>query len=78
MITTMKAYEQLQEEGLVTAVQGKGYYVNAQDSQMLKEQHLRRIEDNLSDAIASARIAGVSKQELQEMFFTLLAMDEEE
>lgn len=78
VITTMKAYEQLQEEGLVTAVQGKGYYVNAQDSQMLKEQHLRRIEDNLSDAIASARIAGVSKQELQEMFFTLLAMDEEE
>lgn len=77
VITTMKAYEQLQEEGLVTAVQGKGYYVNAQDSQMLKEQHLRRIEDNLSDAIASARIAGVSKQELQEMFFTLLAMDEE-
>lgn len=78
VITTMKAYEQLQEEGLVTAVQGKGYYVNAQDYQMLKEQHLRRIEDNLSDAIASARIAGVSKQELQEMFFTLLAMDEKE
>lgn len=78
VITTMKAYEQLQEEGLVTAVQGKGYYVNAQDSQMLKEQHLRRIEDNISDAIASARIAGVSKQELKEMFFTLLAMEEEE
>lgn len=77
VITTMKAYEQLQEEGLVTAVQGKGYYVNAQDSQMLKEQHLRKIEDNLSDAITSARIAGVSKEELQEMFFALLSMDEE-
>lgn len=77
VITTMKAYELLQEEGLVTAVQGKGYYVNAQDSQMLKEQHLRRIEESLSDAIHSARIAGVSRQELQEIFLTLLEMDEQ-
>lgn len=77
VITTMKAYELLQEEGLITPVQGKGYYINAQDSQMLKEQHLRRIEDSLTDAIHSARIAGVSRQELQEMFLTLLAMDEQ-
>lgn len=77
VITTMKAYEQLQEEGLVTAVQGKGFYVNAQDSQMMKEQHLRRIEENLTDAIVSARIAGVSKEELQEMFLALLNMEEE-
>ena len=41
VITTMKAYEQLAEEGLVTAVQGKGFYVNAQDSEMLKEQNLK-------------------------------------
>ena len=43
VITTMKAYELLEEEGLVTAVQGKGFYVNAQDSQMLKEQHMRKV-----------------------------------
>ena len=48
VITTMKAYEQLAEEGLVTAVQGKGFYVNAQNSEMLKEQHLRRVEEALS------------------------------
>ena len=33
VITTMKAYELLEQQGLVTAVQGKGYYVNAQDSE---------------------------------------------
>lgn len=76
VITTMKAYEQLQEEGLVTAVQGKGFYVNAQDTQMMKEQHLRRIEENLTDAIASARIAGIEQEELKKMFFTLLDMEE--
>ena len=43
VITTLKAYEQLEQEGLVTAVQGKGYYVNAQDTQMLIEQHRRKV-----------------------------------
>ena len=36
MINTMKAYEQLADEGLITAAQGKGFYVNAQDSEMIK------------------------------------------
>ena len=77
VITTMKAYEQLAEEGLVTAVQGKGYYVNAQDSDMLVEQHLRRVEDALLLAIQSARIAGLSKEALMETLQTLLTLDEE-
>ena len=65
VITTMKAYELLEEEGLVTAMQGKGFCVNAQDSQMLHEQHMRRIEDSLSDAIKAAKLAGVSREELE-------------
>lgn len=77
VITTMKAYEQLAEEGLVTAVQGKGYYVNAQDSDMLVEQHLRKVEDVLLLAIQSARIAGLSKEALMETLQTLLTLDEE-
>lgn len=72
VITTMKAYEQLEAEGLVTAVQGKGYYVNAQDGQMLREQHLRRVEENLLAAISAGRIAGMSDAELTETFRTLL------
>lgn len=77
VITTMKAYEQLAEEGLVTAVQGKGYYVNAQDSDMLVEQHLRKVEDALLLAIQSARIAGLSKEALMQTLQTLLTLDEE-
>ena len=64
VITTMKAYEQLEKDGLVSAVQGKGFYVNAQDADMLKEQHMRKIENALTEAIAAARIAGVSNEEL--------------
>ena len=47
VITTMKAYEQLESEGLVTAMQGKGFYVNSQDSDMMKEQYMRKVEENL-------------------------------
>jgi len=64
VITTMKAYELLEQEGLVTAMQGKGYLVNAQDSEMLREQHLRRLEESLTDAIKAARIAGMTDKEL--------------
>ena len=76
VITTMKAYEQLAEEGLVTAVQGKRFYVNAQDSEMLKEQHLRKVEGSLTAAIAAAKIAGMSNTELVDTLQTLLSMDE--
>lgn len=76
VITTMKAYELLEAEGLVTAAQGKGFYVNAQDSEMLREQHLRRVEEALQQAISAAEIAGMTDEELQETLQTLLRMKE--
>ena len=76
VITTVKAYELLEAEGLVCAVQGKGFLVNAQDSEMLKEQHIRRVEDSLMEAIGAAKIAGISSGELEEMLRTLLKMQD--
>ena len=76
VITTMKAYEQLEAEGLVTAMQGKGFYVNAQDSEMLKEQHIRKVEEALNIAIKSADIAGLSDKELIQTLKALLAVKE--
>ncbi len=71
VITTMKAYEELTAEGLVSAVKGKGYFVNAQDEQMLAEQHLRQLEESLTEAIHSARIAGLDVDEVCETLRTL-------
>ena len=73
IITTMKAYEELEAQGLITAVQGKGYIVNSQNNDMLLEQHMRRIEEHLINAITEAKLAGVSQSELIE---TLKALDE--
>ena len=75
VITTMKAYEQLADEGLITAAQGKGFYVNAQDSEMIKEQHLRKVEESLTDAIAAGEVAGNSNDELKGMLEALLEVD---
>lgn len=76
VITTMKAYEELEKQGLVTAVQGKGYYVNAQDSEMLKEQHMRKMEEYLLNAISAAKIAGVSESELINILKMLIETEE--
>lgn len=75
VITTMKAYEELSDEGLVTAVQGKGYVVNAQDTEMLKEQQRRIVEDNLLAAISASRTAGMTSEELKIILETLLEAD---
>ncbi len=77
VITTMKAYESLEAEGLVTAMQGKGYYVNAQDSEMLKEQHMRKVEGSLMEAIKAAKIADLNDKELIEILEALLQMEED-
>lgn len=74
VITTMKAYEQLESEGLVTAMQGKGFYVNAQDSDMMREQYMRKVEESLQEAIDAAKVAGISREELMETFSVLLQM----
>lgn len=71
VITTMKAYEQLAEEGLISAVQGKGYVVNPQDREMVREQHLRQLEQHLQNAMDSAKLAGVSREELIKMISVL-------
>ena len=63
VITTMKAYEELCSEGLVSAVQGKGY--------MIKEQYMRLLEQHLQDALDCARLAGLSVDEVCEVLKTL-------
>ncbi len=75
VITTMKAYEQLTEEGLIAPVQGKGYIVNPQDREMVKEQHLRLLEQHLQNAIESAKLAGLDRTELIGMINVLYDID---
>ena len=56
VITTMKAYELLTQEGMIAPVQGKGYIVNPQDREMVREQQLRLLEQHLQNAMEAAKL----------------------
>ena len=72
VITTTRAYAELEQEGYIINVQGKGCFVAPKDSDLIREQLLRKIEENFNDAINTARIAKLSKEELKQLFlFTL-------
>ena len=71
-LTVKKAYDFLEEEGLATTIHGKGTFVNAADSQMAAEARRKAIEDDLSLVISKAFSAGLSEEELKEIFEIIL------
>lgn len=72
VITTTRAYSDLEAEGFITSVQGKGSIVLSKDNSFLREQYLVRIEEGLETAIRTAKSAGLSKDELVGIFQNLL------
>lgn len=75
VITTTRAYNDLEQEGLVISVQGKGFYVLPQNTDLIREQKLREIEDALSEAIISAKMIELSNEELKKMLEVILKED---
>jgi len=75
VLTTTRAYTELEQEGFVTNVQGKGCYVMGRGSELIREQLLRETEDNLNAAIKSARRAGIDGEELIKMLKILMEED---
>ena len=68
VITTQRAYEELEREGFIYSVVGKGSFVAPKNIEVIKEQHLREIEDKLTEALALAHLSGIEIKELKEMF----------
>ncbi len=75
VITTTRAYSDLEAEGFIATMQGKGSVVLSKDNSMLREQYLMRIEAGLTTAIETARAMGMSEGELMELFRNLLHME---
>lgn len=66
-ITTKRAYQDLETQGYVTTVPGKGCFVAEQNLDLLREERLRRVEASLARAVCDARACGLSDDELREM-----------
>lgn len=67
VITTKRAYEELEREGFIETVAGKGSYVAAQDRELLREKKLQIIEERLQGAVIEGRQLGLTIEELYEI-----------
>lgn len=76
VITTKRAYEELEREGFIETVPGKGSYVSGQNKELLREKRLKALEDNLIEVIAESKSLGLSLEELEKMLKLLFWEDE--
>ena len=71
VITTKRAYEELEREGYVSSIPGKGSFVAGKNTEFLKEEQLRKVEEHLQEAVKAAQLCGMEKEELVETLLLL-------
>lgn len=71
VITTKRAYEELEHEGFIDTVGGKGCFVAGQNEEFLREKKMKIIEEKLSNAVTEARIMNIKLKDLKEMLSIL-------
>ncbi len=64
VITTKRAYEELEREGFIVSMTGKGSFVASKNLEFIKEEQLRSMEDHLQQAVEAATLAGVTLPEI--------------
>lgn len=67
VITTKRAYEELEKEGLIYSVPGKGFYVDSVDVQYMEEKKVQGVEEELVQLIEKCKKAGISLEEVKDM-----------
>ena len=77
VLTTTRAYNELEEEGFITSRQGKGFFVMPRGSDLLREQLIKDVETNLNNAILSAQRASMTDDELVQLLKLLLEVSDE-
>ena len=71
VITTKRAYEDLERDGFVVTVPGKGSFVAGKNMELIREAQLQKIEQQLTQAVETARMSDISLEEMQEMLALL-------
>ena len=72
VITTKRAYEDLEQAGFLYTLPGKGSFVAAQNPEIHREEALRQVEQHLQNAIDAARRGGIEPEEVRETLNVLL------
>ena len=77
VLTTTRAYNELEGEGFITRRQGKGFFVMSSSSNLIREQLIKEVEENLNNAISAAQRVSMSDKELINLLQLLLEVDHE-
>lgn len=76
VITTKRAYEELERDGFIDTIVGKGSFVAEQNPELLRERHVRVVEQHLEQALAEARLAGLDLGQVLELLHLLHSEDD--
>lgn len=68
VITTKRAYDELEKDGLINTVPGKGSFIKSQDPKIIKEKLMIKIEEHAEQIINLAKIGNISKEEIDSLF----------
>lgn len=71
VITTKRAYEELEQEGVIESIPGRGFYICRQNNDHLREKQLMNLEKKFSDLILESRSAGMNLEDIVEMIKVL-------
>ena len=75
VLTTTRAYNELEQEGFITSRQGKGFFVMSSGSNLIREQLIKEVEKNLNNAILAAGRVSMSDDEIINLLRLLLEVD---
>ena len=68
VITTKRAYDELEKEGYLYTLPGKGCFVAAKNLSLMREENLKRIEEHMEEILRLASLCGLEKEEIEEMW----------
>jgi GntR family transcriptional regulator len=76
VITTKRAYDELEKEGFINTVGGKGTFVAVQNPELLREKKMKIVEEKLAQAVDEAKLMGIGEDQIVHMLQLLFQEDE--
>ena len=68
VITTKRAYDELERSGFIYTIPGKGSFVSAKNTELMREEHLKQMEEHMTAIRSLARLTGLSREAVEEMW----------
>ncbi|MFB6468349.1 GntR family transcriptional regulator [Cytobacillus sp. Hz8] len=71
VITTKRAYDELERGGFIVTVPGKGSFIAAQNKELFREARIKEVEEKMGEAVSTAKLVGITLDELKDILILL-------